>query len=644
MIHLFGFLFTAFIASNSYASPEIKFKLPIAEEEAVRADFDLILSKARLTSTPMTFTVSQKSAAKNLSTITCKLSENEEEGSLEVVSLNIDISAQPEEWSATFYHALLKMGFLFPHPRMQISPKQEDLIQHCDQIYEWKPRLKYRGFHFHTMHPSEWVEAFVVGNEKIGIETIRWLARNGQNIYQFAMLRGKVSHYKEILKKPYALAKSLGVARGLSAGFAFHQQKSFKFISLFRSLTGIGDKKALRKGIDEFLKELDFDFLTLELGTTEFTSVNFKRTIDWMNQASNHLWDNGKQLFIKVHISSNQKSEEYGNFNFLPQYADQKVGVLPHTVFFYGLEDEEAPMYENGNFVEMANFMLQERDQRPTWFYPETSYYIGMDIDVPLMLTPYLDTRSRDTTFLDDNGVNGQINFTTGQELGYWLIDWTYCLLNNQDFVDDPMIGLRLLGEDVEVWDRIFAYQDHFFKERQVIQMISASNFQDEIPFLSRIHERNLMKELDKDKELNSRELEILSEAVEKIPSVNGIKNKELKTLMSITFDRVKHAHFLRRAMVYEKKRNRNRRAELEKAKAVRLEAQEKMNLIVKDFNRYPEVKIFEKWKNPTSYDFGYGETAATLHFWEREESMIRKKKYSPFYKTRIGMLLQIIF
>lgn len=642
MIQRIGILFLLFslitLSDKSYALTEVRFKLPIAEETAIKDDLKRILNEGKMATDLIEFSVGINPIGKNTSNIQCEVNDRT------ITKINIAVSAPGEEWGATLYHALLKLGFLFPHPRIQITPNKDRMVQACGNSYEWRPRLKYRGFHFHTMHPSEWVKAFIVGDNNIANDTIRWLARNGQNIYQFAMLREKLKKYVRNLKEPYALAKSLGVARGLSAGFAFHQQKSYKFISLFQSFTGIGDEKALRKGLRKFVEKLDFDFMTLELGTTEFTSVNFKRTLDWMEIASEVLWEAGKQLFIKVHISSNQQSEEYGNFNFLPQYSSAKVGVLPHTVFFYGLEDEEAPMYENGNFVEMANFMVQERDKRPTWYYPETSYYIAMDIDIPLFLTSYLDTRYKDFAFIDNNGVNGQINFTTGHELGYWVMDWTTALLNNRDFAEDPKIALRLLGEDMEIWDEIFAYQNYYFKKRQVIQMISSSNFQDEIPFLARIHERHLMKELDRDKELNAKELETLTEAVANIPSVDGIKNTELKALMSVTFDRVKHAHFLRRAMVYEKKRDRNRRRELDEAKKVRLGALEKMKYVVKNHNRYPEVKIFKKWRNPTSYDFGYGETAATLHYWDREETMVRRKNYSPFFRARIGMLLQIIF
>ena len=70
----------------------------------------------------------------------------------------------------------------------------------------------------------------------------------------------------------------------------------------------------------------------------------------------------------------------------------------------------------------------------------------------------------------------------------------------------------------------------------------------------------------------------------------------------------------------------------LEKAKTYRLQAQELMDVIVENNNRYPEAMIFEKHKNPTAYQYGYGETARSLHYWLREEEMIRRNKYHPFF------------
>lgn len=632
MLTKFVSVFFLVLTSMSVYSVEPNINMPIATDQAISDDLSLILEKAGLESDLISFEAYRYDTDQYISQIQCESGK-----------VKIRVWASGYEWSATFYHALQKLGFLFPHPRMQISPTKSQILSKCGKRYVWKPRLKFRGFHLHTLHPSEWVSGFIQGKTAIAKDTIRWFARNGQNTFQFAMLRGRLSTLARNLRESYAFAKEMGVARGLSAGFALQQQNSYKLVNIIPSTTGVNDRSQLRRRLTDLIEKIDFDFMTLELGTSEFTSVNFKRQLQWMNDASDILGKDGKQLFIKVHISSNQYHPEYGNFNFLPQFAHQEVGILPHTVFFYSLEDRQAPMYENGNFVQMGQFMRQEKSSRPTWYYPETSYYIGMDIDIPLLLTPYLNTRKTDFDYLDRYGVEGQINFTTGQEVGYWLMDWTTALLNNKDYKDNAMIALDLLGEERSVWSRIFRFQEKHFRNNQVIQMVTTSNFQDEMPFLGKIHERHLLRELDKNKSLNRVEMGKLANALNEMPSTDGIKNEELRTLMEVTHLRIRHAYYLRKALQYERRRDPMRREAIGQAKLVREDALEKMSIIKEKYNRYPESKVFERWRNPTSYPTGYGKDATDLFFWKREEEMVRRKRYSPFFMGRIGMLLNIL-
>ena len=41
------------------------------------------------------------------------------------------------------------------------------------------------------------------------------------------------------------------------------------------------------------------------------------------------------------------------NFNYLPIYADPRLGIMPHTVQFYSYDDP-APTYGNANFSGMS--------------------------------------------------------------------------------------------------------------------------------------------------------------------------------------------------------------------------------------------------------------------------------------------------
>ena len=100
----------------------------------------------------------------------------------------LEVRSPKYEWAATAYYGLQKIGFLFPHPRIQVSPTEKQIQAAVGKKYTWHPRFLFRGFHFHTMHPSEWLQGFLMGKKEIGRESIRWLARNGQNVGQVVLL------------------------------------------------------------------------------------------------------------------------------------------------------------------------------------------------------------------------------------------------------------------------------------------------------------------------------------------------------------------------------------------------------------------------------------------------------------------------
>ncbi len=598
-----------------------------AKQETIRKDLDEILLEANFNIDKINF--SHDVSTENSATVTC-----------ESEKFNISIKATEAEWSSVLYFTLQKMGFLFPHPRNQISPNEIDDTL-CGKTILWKPALKYRGFHFHTMHPNEWVHAFLMGNEKIAEQTIKWLARNQQNVFDFNILKGNQQYLYEYLQAPFQKAKDYGIHAGISFGIALHQQNNWQLVSILGSLSDKNSAKQIDKKLPGILQKLDISYLGVELGTSEFTSVNYQRTIDWLNQMSVHCQKEGVQLMAKVHISSNQENPEFGNFNFVPQYCEPNVGILPHTVFYYALEDEIAPMYGNENFKHMKDFLLQENGKRMNWFYPETSYYINLDIDIPFLHLDYLRGRSKDTKFLYENKIEGQLIFTTGHELAYWMIDWTVCLLNNLAYNFDPLIALKLLGEDAPAWEEHLKFHEEHFTNNQLVQILTFENGGDELMPKHRIHNRNLIKELSKSATKTLHEIEKLEFVLPKIPSTDFIKNRELKIILDISYLRIHHALHNRKALLENKKAN--KMENLEKAKSFRLQAQKLMDEFIKNYDRYPEAQIFEDHNNPTAYPFGYGKQAADLYLWQREEQMILKNNFSPFF-MKVYKYLDIVF
>lgn len=257
-----------------------------------------------------------------------------------------------------------------------------------------------------------------------------------------------------------------------------------------------------------------------------------------------------------------------------------------------------------------------------------------------MLLTDYLLTRARDTQILYENGVEGQLNFTTGQEVGYWLFDWTYTLLNNKDYHFDPMIGLKLLGEDEDSWSRILAFQHEYFKQKGLISIISFQNFGDEIsPGTHQTLKRNPLKVLNKNQKLLQEEIQLLREAIAAAPRKLILRNDELRKMWEVTYLRLHHALKTREAFLEKDHLDEH----LRDAVKFRLSAQQRINAIRRDHSRYPEALIFERHPNPTSYPYGYAYTVKNLHYWKREEEVIRQKNFSPFFMN-ITDFIDIIF
>ena len=539
----------------------------------------------------------------------------------------LEVTSTPYERAATMYRGLRGLGFLFPHPRRQISPTLNQIKAQCGKTFPWKPVLKHRGLHLHTLHPNEWVRGFFMDRPDVALSIVRWSARNGLNLLDISLLREPLTDIAKKFAAPFKLARELGVHTGVSLGVALQQQNSYKLLNLFEALTGWGAETSLDEGLLALFANLDVSFIVLEAGTSEFTPTDPAQTISWLNRAEAICRGQGKALFTKVHVSSNQHSKEYGNFNFLPAKTHEGVGILPHTVMFYGLEDLKAPMYGNENFTHIRDFMLAEAPKRHTWYYPESGYWVAMDVDIPLLLTDYLRTRASDLALLAQHEIDGQLIFSTGHALGGWLYDWTQALLIDADHRFDPLIGITLLGEDRQVWEKIMEHQRVHFKEQGAIRLLSSANLQDELSSTHRIHDRFTMKELSKNPSQRESEINQLSFILSQWPLRDEIKDEELARMLTITRLRIEHAKAIRQALRMDTQRQHY----LAQAVRVRMAASELLSASRTDDRNYADLGMMDEWNNPSSYQFGYVYPAASLYFWRREERMIAEDFYFPF-------------
>lgn len=360
------------------------------------------------------------------------------------------------------YAALTELGFGFLHPLAALRPSGLPTTWPTVERVESR-HLRIRGLQLHTMHPLELTDLLngwgPMGTaDRAGWEAmlpewdsyLEWMLAQRQNHVHWVLLHGERwadfadgDERRDRLAILVEHAHRFGVMAGVDVPIALHQQHAYRLIRTQ------GDRNAelaeLRMHVDH-LMSAGFDYLATESGNSEFTSPDAGQMLAWMNELARHLDEahGHRPAYIKAHVSSGQTAAGYTdpdtgaplNFNMLPHYADERLGVMPHTVQHYALDDR-APTYGNANFDYMRTFLQQESGLRTTIWHPETAYWVSFDVDVPLFLPTYFERRFHDLWLLEDDrrhgrlgrgshagaDFDGQIVFSSGWEWGYWLND-----------------------------------------------------------------------------------------------------------------------------------------------------------------------------------------------------------------------------
>lgn len=360
------------------------------------------------------------------------------------------------------YALLEQLGFAFLHPLSPTIP--QGLVSPLEPVDVVQgPRWRLRGIQLHTMHPieltdvlngwgpggpddaqgwgemlPEW-ERFLEWALANRLNRVHWVLLESESWSEFA--RGAVRQGR--LAKLADMAHAAGMPVGVDAPVSLAQQHAFRLLT---DTGEIDDELAQIRASVDWLMEAGFDYLATESGTSEFTHPEPERMLAWMDELARHLDEEhgGSRAYMKIHCSTGLVAEGYSdpvtgediNFNFLPHFADPRLGVQPHTVQHYALDDP-APTYGNTDFGYIWDFVRSEAGRREVVWHPETAYWVSFDVDVPLFLPVYADRRLHDLRLLakdEDEGrmglganegarMDGQFVFSSGWEWGYWIND-----------------------------------------------------------------------------------------------------------------------------------------------------------------------------------------------------------------------------
>jgi len=544
-------------------------------------------------------------------------------------------------------------GLLFPHPKIILRVDRTPDFDTLTAI----PRFRWRGFHLHTQHPLELTE--VLHNphhpqayEEI-LEYLRWLQRNGQNYFEFCLLRTVnrriwLPYFREIVNQ----AKAMGIMVGLDVSLRMQQQYAYQMLPRGRLESR---KRRLARELDGFAS-LGVCCLNVELTSAEFVGKDWGPLLTYLDSLAQ---TRGLRLLTRQHVVP---PESYARGSFRSEELPTGFTLAVHSVMGYGLQDTLAPVYRCQNFHHLYQTLLQERHRREVWYYPESAYWVTFDNSVPVWLLSYLRSRWEDIELVSPI-TEGHLTFSSGWDVGYWLFDWRIARWSWGYHTEIgplrtyPADGfVTLFGGDSAAYARLIRFQDSVMVGRNLLSYLTPTTPIDELGWrwLPALQPRlphppwKVWRNPWRYRPFYEPILEGWRKALQEWPAFPPHKASaedpllhtlyaELSTAWEITRLRAEFRYWYLKALLAPNSRLRReavRNMEVTLASAERLiatlpirypaTAQRRLCRAGHRFCRHPHP----------SYRFGYLYPAVSLHFWRRELGQVKEGRWSPFYKN----------
>jgi len=571
--------------------------------------------------------------------------------------------SSPSEMGIVFgLYGLLqeKLSYRFYHPKNTYIPSHDRWILPARFTFEAKPRFEKRGFHLHTQHPMElteqlhsYMDGTALGDIK---EYIDWLVRNGQNVMQFWLLRTvDRENWPKYASKYVTYAKQRGVLTGAVISLSTLQQKAFQAVNLLKPLD------SYEKQIDDKLRwllQVPFDFLSIDFTMGEY----LPDLSELMPNHKKYLIQSIKKKY-GVHVMENTHVIKRKHTE-----SPECSGKIIHSVMFYSLTEEEAPVYGNKNQKFMFDMMQDVKGTRETWYWPESSYWVTFDTSVPLFLLPYLKSRHDDIMKISSEGIDGHVTFTSGWEWGYWVIDYSIArwswnfTTDGKEAETSPMEVMTELfgGESERYFEAALHLQEDYLKDEKLISLLSAKTPFEELPWpfnksfqptgsysmvrasmpIIGKRDRQMIKvDANLLKDFYTELTDVTKKIESSSPKATGITDElksELVKSLEITALRARHRHYTLMAGAYRNFHLSDSSKYyfdnlLQDAETTRHKAMEIVEEMEEKY-RYPVALIARKMKGHTAYNFGYLYPVSDLFFWQREENQAKGSRFDAFF------------
>ena len=581
----------------------------------------------------------------------------------------------PEGVAAGLYGLLQeKLGFRFYHPRESLVPAHKSWPLLKRFSLAGSPRFEKRGFHLHTLHPTELTEQLhdpSIPNALKDVTTyIDWLARNGQNTFQFFLLRDvDRKNWPAHARRVVEYAHRRGIRCGIEISLSMIQQQAFQSITLLRPYP------SYQRQVDEalaWLFQVPWDYVSLDVTMGEHLPFLDRLLPDVQMHIEQQVEKRyGARLLYATHVICSQSGAKVRR----PKLPNS--GIMIHTVMCYSVSESKAPVYGNQNQRFMLEAAIEESRRRETWYWPESSYWVGFDTSVPLLLFPYLDARWSDMETMARLGLSGHLTFSSGWEWGYWLVDWSIARWawrlqdNGGERPAFPLSRLAELHDDLELqrlMGQALTLQNAYLKDKELLRFMSALTPFSELPrpFNKPFQPEpefgygwllNEATQAEATQALAGPLANLEEYALRMDGTVNQVSNRiehlrgagrigdtqfrllaELERGLRVTSLRASHRALTLRALLAKRGEHagdtdRSGAAEslLAKARLVRQLAQVLVQRQEGSY-RYPVEQVARRRPSLTAYPFGYLYPASRLFFWEREEEQVRHGRFDALF------------
>lgn len=395
----------------------------------------------------------------------------------------------PAQWAV--YDLLGKLGVRFFHPEQTYFPPHLAFPER-DLSSDERPAFQRRVIGLHRTHPIELSPPL---EEVAGVD--------------MAALQRRWIDWNVATRQTHATGFDLEHVGLYAFERGFPREAGFRLLNSQQGGRPILDPDDPRPEEQQIHDALEIALAPLEgapevstfnfqFNPSEFTEADAQETVDRLHVVSDYLSEHHPtvQQWTINHGTAQEPTYLGPRFFDLPELAPPALGVKVHTLMFYDLE-RPAPVYGNDDFRHLLEWSRREADVRRIVHFPEASWWLTFDLPVPLYLAPVtLEARQHDLDLLggklsshpdDTTGIYGHRVFSSGQEWGYWLIDWcaagmTWDLEHTYERCLADFTGALAEGEVLEgVLKQVEAAQMDDMRDPEILRFLVGSDDETEV-------------------------------------------------------------------------------------------------------------------------------------------------------------------